>query len=146
MSNRSHSLTLALQYDIQSVWLFPKYTLVCKTPKLPNRGFETSCAAMYFFFSFFFQSSHIGLLWPKQSTGKASVHEVKGGLCYPSYLSDCTCHVECNLKQIWTSIRFAEEGMFVKYQKGCGTAWTREETYTASVKNATVCNWWVNSF
>lgn len=37
-------------------------------------------------------------------------------------------------------MRFAEEGMFVKYQKGCGTARTREETYIASVKNATVCN------
>lgn len=142
ISNRNPSFTLALQYDNQSECLFPKYTLACKTPKLLNRGFEISSAATYFFS----WSSHTGLLWPKCSVGKAYVQEIKGASSYPRHLSDCTCLVECNLKQIWTSMRFAEEGMFVKYQKGCGTAWTREETYIASVKNATVCNWWVNSF
>lgn len=50
LSNRNHCFTLAFQYNIQSLCLFPKYTLVCKTPKLLNRGFETSSAATYFFF------------------------------------------------------------------------------------------------
>lgn len=48
--NRNPSFTLALQYDSQSVCLFPKYTLVLQNTKITKQGFWNFLCSYILFF------------------------------------------------------------------------------------------------